>query len=136
MSAASKRRSYHRGRWQLARERLRLTDTAPAPPAREPAKIGSAIAGVLKKLGLENTQWTHVLGEQWPELVGAAVAGHTRPGRFENGVLVVFVDSSVWFSELSRYGQARMLENLQKAFGKKKIRNVRLQLDPDGQQGA
>jgi len=36
-----------------------------------------------------------------------------------------------WLSELSRYSQKQILENMQKRFGRDKIRNVRIQLDPD-----
>jgi hypothetical protein len=42
--------------------------------------------------------------------------------------LVVYVDSTVWLSELYR-SRAQMLANLQKAFGKR-IRTLRLQIDP------
>jgi len=88
----------------------------------------------MKKIGLENHHWLLVLEEKWVTLVGAEVAKHTRPGRFERGNLVIFVDSSVWLSELSRYGRSKILSNLQEHFGLDRMKSVTLQLDPDGQQ--
>ena len=68
--------------------------------------------------------------KDWAELVGAQVAQHTRPGRIHRKMLFVFVDHSLWLNELSRYGQQKMLENIQAKFGSDKIKSIRLQLDP------
>lgn len=75
--------------------------------------------------------WSAVLARDWLEVVGPAVARHTRPGRMLAGRLVVYVDNSVWLSELARVHRRRMLSNLQARFGKR-IRSLALQLDPDG----
>ena len=115
----------------MERERFRLDDEQPGPGHREPQDIGTVIPGLLQKMGLGNQHWLWVLSEEWPQLVGEAVAGHTRPGRFEDGTLTVFVDSSVWLSELKRYGVREMLANLKKRFGGRKIRSINLCLDPD-----
>ncbi len=92
--------------------------------------IGRLIGPLLKTIKLEEQSRLGVLVEKWEAAMGKAVAAHTRAGRLMNGELTVFVDSSVWLSELQRYAQREMLANLQKAFGAETIHKVRLQLDP------
>jgi predicted nucleic acid-binding Zn ribbon protein len=86
----------------------------------------------LKQLGLEKDVWLHTLENEWVKLVGNTIAKHARPGRYENGMLIVFVDSSVWLNELKRYGKKEMLSKLQERFGARKMRKLVLSPDPDG----
>lgn len=122
---------YKKGRWQVERERCRIDDYAPSAGVADPVVLADVMAGVMKRLGLEDTHWISVLDEEWQAIVGEAVAKHTRPGRMEKKKLTVFVDSSVWLNELIRYGRQQILSNLQKKFGKDKILAVGLMLDPD-----
>ena len=92
--------------------------------------IGKLIEPFLKSVRLEEQARLGALVEKWGEVVGKGVAGHTRPGRLSNQELTIFVDSSVWLSELQRYAQRELLANLQKTFGKDVVQKVRLQLDP------
>ena len=101
-------------------------------PAKEAYLFGDAVSGLMKKMGLASAHWLNALSEEWPALVGEAVARHTRPGRMDRNRLVVFVDSSVWLNELSRYGRREMLSALRKRFGDAKIGDISLQLDPNG----
>jgi predicted nucleic acid-binding Zn ribbon protein len=89
-----------------------------------------AVSAVMKRLGLEERLWMTTIETEWPELVGEAVAKHTRPGTLESGRLVVFVDSSVWLSEIRRYGMSQMLSNLRNRYGARRVRSVVLRLDP------
>ena len=89
------------------------------------------VPALLRRLGLEKEQWLTELAEEWTVLVGSDVARHARPGRLDHGTLTVFVDNSVWLSELSRYGKEKMLEKLRERFGAKRFKGLRLQLDPD-----
>jgi predicted nucleic acid-binding Zn ribbon protein len=94
-------------------------------------RVGDTILSVMKKLGLEDRFWEQSLVSEWSTLVGEQVARHTRPGRIQQGTLHVFVTNSAWLHELMRYGQRPMLENIQRRFGREKIRSLRLQADPD-----
>ena len=126
------RNKHSRGRWQVERERCRLRPEDRTMKHREPDRIDKLVPRLMKKLGLEDQHWLIILNNEWKDLVGEDVAKHTRPGRYEDANLSVFVDSSVWFNELTRYGRKTMLSNLQNRFGEKKIRSITLQLDPDG----
>jgi len=130
----AKRQTYNPGRWQVERERGQIGLHKPPPPYDRTASLGSVIPGVMKRLGLEVDAWLQELGEEWGTLVGAGVARHARPGRVQKNNLVVFVDSSVWLNELARYGKDELLANLQKRFGRDKVRSLSFQLDPDGGQ--
>ena len=126
-----RRRRYNRGRWHLERERHQLSGNI-APSDTKEDGVRDVIAGVLSRLGMDDHLWMRELEPAWPSLVGPAVAAHTRPGRYQNGLLTVFVANSAWLSELMRFGQKEMLARIQARFGAKNIRSIRLQADPDG----
>lgn len=94
------------------------------------------VAGVMKRLGLADEHWLAEMADEWTGLVGDAVAAHARPGRVERGTLYVFVDSSVWLSELQRYGSTQLLQNLGQRFGRERVKAVRFVMDPEGPGGA
>lgn len=130
MAGRRKRQAGSRGRRQVERERCHLQAHQGLPASPDEQRLADVLPGLMKRFGIEGAHWVSVLAEEWAALVGEAVATHTRPGRVDAGRLVVFVDSSVWLDELSRYGKGKMLENLQVRFGKRRIKSISLQLDP------
>lgn len=122
---------FNRGRWEVERERSRLVDCCPPSSPREATPIDGVLNGLMARLGLQNEAWLTALQDQWVDLVGQTIAAHARPGRMQDGRLTVFVDHSVWLSELSRHSKTHLLEKLQEAFGKKRVRDVGFQLDPE-----
>ena len=114
----------------MERERGRIAQKEPLPEAGGATVVAKIVPEVLRRLGLEDQEWLGQLGDEWSKLAGDAVAKHSRPGRVQQGNLVVFVDSSVWLSELARYGKAVLLANVQKRFGNERIKSVSFQLDP------
>ena len=123
--------AFTRGRWMIECERCGIPRGTPPPAEEVCADMETGVDEVLKGLGLSALQWTAELVEAWPDIVGAQVAGHTRPGRMNGSELVVYVDSSVWLHELQRYGLKGMCAKVQAYCKKQKITGVRLQLDPD-----
>lgn len=119
-------------RWMVERERHRIEDARPPAPDRAEQQVGDVVGAILKRLGLDAGYDLAGMAEAWPALVGEAVARHTRPGQMVGTELVVYVDSSVWLSELSRGGLPLMLSKVQQRFGRNRVRSVRLQLDPGG----
>jgi predicted nucleic acid-binding Zn ribbon protein len=112
------------------RQRRRHAQWMPPGALDGGVPIGRIIGSVLSSVKRQEQAPGNALIKDWDAVVGKAVAAHTRPGRLVNGDLTVFVDSSVWLSELQRYAQREMLANLQKACGAGTVRKVRLQLDP------
>ncbi|MDP6491603.1 MAG: DUF721 domain-containing protein [Kiritimatiellia bacterium] len=118
------------GRWEIQRERFRISDPVPPVPLEDAKPLGDVLSRVMKKAGLSEQHWAAVLEDSWPEIAGAEVARHTRPGPLRDKTLAVYVDSPVWLNELRRMGQRHLLNNLQKQFGPSKITAVNLKLDP------
>jgi predicted nucleic acid-binding Zn ribbon protein len=125
------KRAFSRGRWAIERERCRIAEPAPPRAPTEERAFGAILPNVLAQLGLEDDLWRERLRDEWVGTVGPSVGAHTRPGKYRDGYLTVFVDSSVWLNELLRFGQAPLLAKLQARYGANKIRDLRLQLDPD-----
>lgn len=115
----------------LPQKSRRLADRLPAGSVEGGLPIGRVIGPWLRSLRLDEQARLGKLLETWGAVMGKAVAAHTRPGRLNGRELVVYVDSSVWLSELRRYAQREMLANLRKVTGLETIQTVRLQLDPD-----
>jgi len=126
----NKSKRYSKSQWEVARERLQIQDFTPPPNDMDPQKLGDVIPALMKKFGMEEAHWINTLNEEWPDLVGPAVAAHTRPGELSNKRLTVYVDSSVWLYELSQTARGSMLENLANRYGPGMIRDIRFQLDP------
>lgn len=126
-----KKASYHRGRWQVERERGQIADFTPPAPDRPARVLAEGVAAVLRSLQPQGQGWLATLAAEWPALVGADVARHTRPGGIERRTLLVYVDSSVWLSELQRFGQKRLLDNVRKRFAEARVDALRLRIDPD-----
>ena len=99
-------------------------------PDASSSPIAEVLPHLLRELGLEKKLWHQQLINEWPTLVGEQLSRQTRPGQLERKVLSVYVTHPAWLSELSRYGQKQLLENLQKRFGADNIKSIRLQLDP------
>lgn len=91
--------------------------------------IGSVIQSVVKKRNLSGSMWQHQLEMEWGVVVGAAIAKHARPGLFENGLLTIFVDSSVWLNELKRYSADLLLTKIRQRFSE--VKQLRFQADPE-----
>jgi predicted nucleic acid-binding Zn ribbon protein len=120
------------GRWSVQRERAQIEDHYPPPLFHDAASIAQIVPSVLGRLGIEDQQWLTTLAATWKDVVGAPLARHTRPGRFEGRRLIVFVDNSAWLSELKRYGQDKLLANVRRQPGAGQVQVVQLLLDPEG----
>ncbi len=123
-------KSYSKGRWMIERERCRIEAFKPPPPDPGGVTMAAGVENVLKRMGLSHAAWAAEIADAWPSIAGANVARHTRPGLLQGNELTVFVDSSVWLSELQRYGLPALLRNVQEYAGEGKVRRLRLQLDP------
>jgi hypothetical protein len=119
-----------RGRRQIQRERFHL-DFDERPALIPTVTINDLLPGVLGKMGMEAQYREHVLVSDWPSIVGPQVAQHTRPGRIYQKTLTVFVGSTIWLTELMRFGRDIIAEKVRARIGAEKIRDVRLELDPD-----
>ena len=118
------------GKWQIERERCRISDWKPPHAFREAEPVDGALMRVMGGLGIREESFGTDVAERWTEVVTGPIAQHTRPGGLDGTRLVVFVDSSVWLSELSRFGKKKLLEKIQKVWGADRIQDITLRMDP------
>jgi predicted nucleic acid-binding Zn ribbon protein len=76
------------------------------PDGREggPRSLGSSLDAVTRHLGLEDSKGIGQLFARWPEIVGAAMAGHVQPIRLDSEALIVSVDHPAWATQVRRLG--------------------------------
>jgi predicted nucleic acid-binding Zn ribbon protein len=119
------------GRWQVARERGHIADVVPLPPFRDATPLAEGIAAVFANLPAPRAEWVLALERDWSRIAGAAVAAHTRPADVEGKDLLVYVDSSVWLTELEKFSRGALLARVRQVAGEGRIGAIIFRLDPD-----
>jgi predicted nucleic acid-binding Zn ribbon protein len=102
---------------------FRRTDEEPPGPR----KLGEALDRVSRGLGLPPSAATARLVQAWPEVVGEAVAAHTRPRWVRDGVLSLAVDDPVWAAQL-RWFEADLLARVAEVTGPGVVERITLQV--------
>ncbi len=129
---ARKKHQYTYDQWQVMRERFHIDSFEPPPPDMQIPDMKNVIAGIIKKVGLDKELLLNSIEQEWEDIVGAAVAKHTRPGKFEDKQLTIYVDNPVWLFELKQQKSMKtILVNLSKRYGANKIKKIFLVPDPD-----
>ncbi len=96
----------------------------------EPRPLSDGLDRVLRSLGAPPVAAMAEVHRQWPLVVGADVAAHTRP-RVTEGRLVVDVDHPAWASRV-RFVEARILEWLTELMGEGAPSRVEVRVQPAG----
>ncbi len=123
------------GRWLLERQRFGLPpNVRPRPPDRM-VPIRSLIPRLMERIQESTHLHVEEIQRIWPETAGPSIAGHARPGALEKGTLIVFVDHSMWLSEIQRNHARTLLQRLQAAYPQGSIRRLAFRLDPDNTMG-
>ncbi len=125
---------------EFAAERtLRGGPGAPAVPARRPRSAGgagrarpddpqplqAAIDGLLDDQGWRTAAAVGSVFGRWEQIVGAALAAHTRPGGFANGELLVIADSTAWATQV-RLLRAQLVRRLNAELGDGTVTEVKV----------
>lgn len=79
-------------------------------------RLGDALGAVAARLGLADATAVGTVFGRWEEVVGPAMAEHSRPQRVRAGTLEVVCDHGAWASELRRLAP-RVLERLRELCG-------------------
>ncbi len=106
---------------------------ADAPERRRtPTPMRSLVDSVVRRLNLPAQDlWREELDAVWKKVVPPAVASAVRPGKWENGVLYLFVANSAQLFEIRRL-HLRIIETaLRRYFDPTRLRQVRLLINPD-----
>ena len=88
--------------------------------------LGTSLQGVMGRLGRKSGDGavSARVSTAWMEIVGPAVKGHTTGAFMKEGVLIVYVDSPAWATELSAMSE-RYRGALNEKIGEELVREVR-----------
>lgn len=70
----------------------------------DPRPIGESLAFVTRDLGLARPTEVAALVDRWRELVGDALAEHTRPAHLRKGTLTIEAESGAWGAPVKYLG--------------------------------
>ncbi len=79
-------------------------------------RLGDSLHDVARSLGMPEPDGLSRIMAVWSELVGEAVARHTRPARLRDQVLTVEVDGGEWVTQL-RYLESSMVSAITERVG-------------------
>lgn len=71
-----------------------------APSARDPMQAGAVLDGLISSAGWTAPLSVHAVTGRWADIVGPAVAEHSKVESFADGVLTVRCDSTAWATQL------------------------------------
>jgi predicted nucleic acid-binding Zn ribbon protein len=99
-------------------------------PGRDPGTlepVGSLIAQVMRRLGLDRRLEEYRAVELWPEVVGPAIATQASAVEIRDGVLFVDVASNVWMQELGLLRNG-IVERLNARLGGPRVQRIVLSI--------
>ncbi|HEX9637529.1 MAG TPA: DUF721 domain-containing protein [Acidobacteriota bacterium] len=91
--------------------------------------VGQLRSGLLQQLMRQPQLAAPLLERLWPRLVAAPLSLHTRPVRFDAGLLTVEVEEQGWLRELEPLRE-RLRGRLNQALGTGTVKAIRLVLRP------
>ena len=80
-------------------------DTDPPMTYTPPTPFSQIIERTLKRLDLNASPFLDTLAEHWPRILPPEIARDTRPGKWDKGILYVFVPTHTRLFELRRTAQ-------------------------------
>ncbi|GAB3194789.1 DciA family protein [Nesterenkonia suensis] len=98
---------------------------AGAGDRRDPSLLGSVVDGLINTRGWSSPVAVGSVIARWDQLVGAQVAAHCRPERFENGVVDVVCDSTAWATNL-KLMQPQLMEMFTRELGRGIVTGLRI----------
>jgi len=104
-----------------------------APQLRPPViPFSEIMEATLKKLDIHTSPFIDDLAENWASIVPPVIAKLTRPGKWENNILYVYVPSSTHLFELRRTALHQIEEAVRALAGTTLVRQVRLMVEVGG----
>ncbi|MBI1870756.1 MAG: DUF721 domain-containing protein [Chlamydiae bacterium] len=95
---------------------------------REPTHVGKVIEDVILSLEQADLKNHGKIFFHWKEVVGDAIASHSRPYQVRSKKLKVFVDSSDWLYEITKRHEKEILEKIQSLVGKEVVKEIQYQI--------
>jgi predicted nucleic acid-binding Zn ribbon protein len=99
----------------------------PAPAERDPRPLSETLDRVTRRLGAPPAGVLSTVFSRWEALVGADIAGHSRPVSLRGGVLVLAVDHPAWAAQL-RFLAADLAGRVNDATGAGQVAEVQVRV--------
>jgi len=91
----------------------------------EPVALGDSLAAVGRELGMAAPDAFATVAAAWPEIVGAALAGHAEVRSIRDGVCTIAVDGPGWATQL-RYAERQVVERAERRCGPGVVTSIRV----------
>ncbi len=88
-------------------------------------RVGDALDAIRRELGMGAPSEIDAIAASWDDLVGAALAAHSRPQTVRGGVLVVVADGAAWAGQL-RYLDQVLVTRIAEEVPAVSVREVRV----------
>jgi Protein of unknown function (DUF721). len=118
--AAKTQNAFLSSRAEAKRRQLDWMPRREASPF-DPAPVFDAIA---RRLDINTSAAEALLKNEWILIVGADIARHAAPGAIENGMLTIFVASSVWLAELRQNHARDLLRLINERIGHGSVKRI------------
>ncbi len=111
-----------------------IPEDADHPARRRDATLmRTLVEHAIQKLRLPNQElWREEIEQLWAQAVPPELTSVLRPGKWERGVLYLYVSSNTRLFEIQRTHLRGIETRLRLHFGATRLKQVRLLLDPDG----
>ncbi len=97
------------------------------PPPPRP--LGDSLDRISRTLGAPRAGALSALFGRWEEIVGPAVAAHSRPLSLQRGLLTVAVDQPAWATQLT-YLEADLKRRIDEVAGPGVVERIRVTVRP------
>jgi len=104
-------------------------DADPPELRHEPDSMDKLVTTAMKKFNIEVQGWVDELKEVWDKILPADISDRTKPGKFENNILFVYVRSSVELFDLRRTRLKDIESAVRHYAPDKNIRHVQLMVN-------
>ena len=94
---------------------------------RDPVRISEVISRLLARRGYAQVQQGAECEQAWQQIAGEKLAGNSRVGRLQRGVLEIAVKNSATLQELT-FRKRKLLKQLQQFVGVEQVRDVRFRV--------
>jgi len=101
----------------------------PLPGRPEPRSLGGSLDRISRSLGGPPAAALTTIFDRWTDIVGEAVAAHSRPLALQRDTLTIAVDQPGWATQLT-YLEADLLRRIAETTGADAVRHVRVTVRP------
>lgn len=99
--------------------------TGPGHSTRDPKPLGGIVGQLIRSRGWKEPVAVSSVLARWDQLMGAEIASHVRPLRFENSIVQVQCDSTAWATQL-RLMQGHIVRMFERELGAGVVTGVRI----------